>query len=293
MIQGKIIDNISNKYSVKIDVNIYTCDARGKFKKEKLKPVVGDNVNVSIVDENKKTGIIEEILPRKNYIKRPKLANLDQLIFVISSKMPKPDLLMLDKQLVFAEILKIKPIILINKIDLDENTVKEIEKQYKKTNYKIIKTCAKTKEGIDELKEILKNKISAFSGNSGVGKSTLLNNLFKESKTLEGSISLKNKKGKNTTTNICLYELEENTFIADTPGFSSFEITETEAENLAQFFVEFKEYIKYCEFVGCSHIKEQNCGIKKALEENKISQERYKRYIKIYEELKDKEEHKW
>ena len=147
--------------------------------------------------------------------------------------------------------------------------------------------------GIDELKSILKGKISAFSGNSGVGKSTLLNNLFNNNKAQEGHISKKNKRGKNTTTQITLYELEENTYIADTPGFSNFEIYEIESKDLAQNYIEFKKYIERCEFVGCTHIKEENCGIKKALEENKISKQRYERYIKIYEILKDKEEHKW
>lgn len=147
--------------------------------------------------------------------------------------------------------------------------------------------------GIEELKSILKGKISAFSGNSGVGKSTLLNQIFENNKTQEGNISKKNKRGKNTTTQIILYELEDNTYIADTPGFSNFEIYEIESKDLAQNYVEFKKYIKKCEFVGCTHIKEQKCGIKQALEQNKISTKRYERYIKIYEVLKDKEEHKW
>ncbi len=126
-----------------------------------------------------------------------------------------------------------------------------------------------------------------------MGKSTLLNDLFEDNLTLEGKISSKNKRGKNTTTTVKLYELEENTFIADSPGFSTFDIYEIETTNLAEYFVEFKEFIENCEFVGCTHIKEENCGIKQALKENKISQNRYERYIKIYEELKDREEHKW
>lgn len=293
MKQGIIIENISNIFKIICENELYTCDARGKLKKDDIKPVVGDKVNFEITKIEEKTGVIEEILPRKNYIKRPKIANINQIVLVISSKMPKPDLLMLDKQLAFAEYMNIKPVIVINKIDLAKEIAEEIKEQYKFTNYEIIETNAKENVGIYELRNALKNKISVFSGNSGVGKSTLLNDLFEDNLTLEGKISSKNKRGKNTTTTVKLYELEENTFIADSPGFSTFDIYEIETTNLAEYFVEFKEYIENCEFVGCTHIKEENCGIKQALKENKISQNRYERYIKIYEELKDREEHKW
>lgn len=293
MKQGIIIENISNIFKIICENELYTCDARGKLKKDDIKPVVGDKVNFEITKIEEKTGVIEEILPRENYIKRPKIANINQIVLVISSKMPKPDLLMLDKQLAFAEYMNIKPVIVINKIDLAKEIAEEIKEQYKFTNYEIIETNAKENVGIYELRNALKNKISVFSGNSGVGKSTLLNDLFEDNLTLEGKISSKNKRGKNTTTTVKLYELEENTFIADSPGFSTFDIYEIETTKLAEYFVEFKEYIENCEFVGCTHIKEENCGIKQALKENKISQNRYERYIKIYEELKDKEEHKW
>lgn len=293
MKQGIIIENISNIFKIICENELYTCDARGKLKKDDIKPVVGDKVNFEITKIEEKTGVIEEILPRKNYIKRPKIANINQIVLVISSKMPKPDLLMLDKQLVFAEYMNIRPVIVINKIDLAKEIAEEIKEQYKFTNYEIIETNAKKNIGIYELRNALKNKISVFSGNSGVGKSTLLNDLFEDNLTLEGKISSKNERGKNTTTTVKLYELEENTFIADSPGFSTFDIYEIETTNLAEYFVEFKEYIENCEFVGCTHIKEENCGIKQALKENKISQNRYERYIKIYEELKDREEHKW
>lgn len=293
MKQGIIIENISNIFKIICENELYTCDARGKLKKDDIKPVVGDKVNFEITKVEEKIGVIEKILPRKNYIKRPKIANINQIVLVISSKMPKPDLLMLDKQLVFAEYMNIKPVIVINKIDLAKEIAGEIKEQYKFTNYEIIETNAKENVGIYELRNVLKNKISVFSGNSGVGKSTLLNDLFEDNLTLEGKISSKNKRGKNTTTTVKLYELEENTFIADSPGFSTFDIYEIETTKLAEYFVEFKEYIENCEFVGCTHIKEENCGIKQALKENKISQNRYERYIKIYEELKDREEHKW
>lgn len=290
--EGLIIGNISNTYKIKTEKNIYNSFARGKFKNEEIVPLVGDKVEIQITDEEKSEAVIEKILPRKNELKRPKVSNIEQVVFIISIKNPKPDLLMLDKQLAYVENLKIEPVIVINKIDLDEN-YKKIQELYTKIGYKVIATSAKQNIGISELKKQLKNKISVFSGNSGVGKSSIINALFEEDKTQEGEVSKKNKKGKNTTTDTKLYELEENTFIADTPGFSSFEISEIESNQLDKNFREFNNEIPNCEFVGCTHIKEENCGIKKAIEENRISKERYERYLKIYEELKDKEKHRW
>ena len=289
---GIIIGNISNTYKIKTDKKIYEAYARGKLKNEEITPVVGDYVEIQVTDEEKETAIIEKIEQRNNYVKRPKMANIDQIIFIISTKNPKPDLLMLDKQLAYAESLKIEPIIIINKIDL-EGTYKKIQETYTEIGYKVIVTSAKQGIGIEELKQNLKNKISVFSGNSGVGKSSIINAIFGGNKTQEGEISQKNKKGKNTTTDTKLYEIEEGTYIADTPGFSSFEINEIESTDLDKNFREFKQEISNCEFVGCSHIKEQQCGIKKAIQENRISKERYENYCKIYEELKEKEKYKW
>ncbi len=293
MLQGKIVNNISNIYFIEADNEIYECTARGKFKNSDITPVVGDFVNIEIIKQEEKKGIICEIKQRKNYIKRPKLSNITQLVFVLSAKMPKPDLLMLDKQLAFAEFLGIKSVIVINKIDLDDKIIGEIEKIYSNIGYKVIKTVAKEAQGIKEVKDVLKGEISAFSGNSGVGKSTLINSIFGDNTTLEGIISNKNKKGKNTTTTIKLYKIDKDTYIADTPGFSTFDISEIGTKDLQNYFVEFRNSIKDCEFVGCTHIKEINCKIKKEVEQGIISEDRYNRYIKIYEELKDKEEHKW
>lgn len=290
--QGRIIGNISNTYKIKTDSNTYEAYARGKFKNEEIMPLVGDLVKIEITDETSNSAIIEQVLSRKNEIKRPKMANIDQIIFIISTKNPKPDLLMLDKQLAYVENLGIEPIIIINKIDL-QDTYKEIQDLYTNIGYKTIVTSVKQNQGIDEVKSILANKISVFSGNSGVGKSSIINALFGKDKTQEGEISLKNKKGKNTTTDTKLYELSTNTYIADTPGFSSFEISEIESTELDKYFREFKQEVENCEFVGCTHIKEQQCGIKAAVEAGRISQDRYERFCKIYEELKDKEKHKW
>lgn len=284
--QGRVISNISNLYTIEANNNIYSCNARGKLKEDGI--VVGD-----IVDFNENENIIEKVEDRSNYIKRPKIANITQIICVISAKNPKPDLLMLDKQLAYAEFIGIKPVIIINKIDLDERKVKEIKDIYGNIGYPILATNAKENKGIEDINKILENNISVFAGNSGVGKSTLLNDIFGEEITKSGIISNKNKKGKNTTTNITLYKLKENEYIADTPGFSTFDVSEIDSKDLAIYFKEFKDKIKNCEFIGCRHIKEENCGIKEAVNCGKISENRYENYIKIYEYLKDKEEHKW
>ena len=306
--QGLIVENISNLYKIKVQNKIYEANARGKFKKEEITPVVGDKVEIQILDEENKKAVIEEIQQRTTYIKRPKMSNITQLVLVVSSKNPKPDLLLLDKQLAFAEYLGIKPIIILNKIDLDKKKeFEKIKETYQNIGYTVIETIAKELEnaedissknitsstGIQELEKKLKGNINAFSGNSGVGKSTLINAIFNDTITQEGEISQRNKKGKNTTTSTKLYEIDENTYIADTPGFSTFDISEIEYRKLDQYFKEFKPLLENCEFVGCTHIKEQNCGIKKALEKGKIDSGRYERFCKIYEELKEKERYKW
>ena len=288
MLKGIVLSNISDLYKVEVNDKIYDCNARGKFKAGEISPVAGDYVEIEITDEEKLKGVITKIEERRNYLKRPKMSNLTQIIFVISMKLPKPDLELLDKQLVYAEYNKIKPVICLNKIDLEnEEKIKHILDIYSSIGYKVIKTNAKENIGVNELKECLKENITAFSGNSGVGKSTLINDLLGENTTEEGVVSHKNKRGKNTTTQVRLYKIKDNSYIADTPGFSTFEITEIEKRDLARYFKEFNQYIEECEYQDCSHIKEENCGIKKALEENKIARERYERYCKIYENMKD------
>ena len=292
--QGIIIENISNLYRVEAEnKGIYEASARGKFKKQEITPVVGDKVEIEIIDKENKKAVINKIEERKVYIKRPKLANITQIVLVVSSKNPKPDLLMLDKQLAFAEYLGINAIIVLNKIDLDkEKELKRVKEIYIKIGYEVIETEAKARKGIDKLQKLLKNNINAFSGNSGVGKSTLINGIFNKDVTQEGEISKRNRRGKNTTTAIKLYEIDKGTYIADTPGFSTFDISEIESSDLAHYFREFQKEIQNCEFVGCTHIKEENCGIKKAIKAGEISEERYERFCKIYKELKEKEERK-
>ena len=240
------------------------------MKQGEISPVVGDYVEIEELENENSKGVICNILERSMYSKRPKMANLTQIILVVSLKSPKPDLLLLDKQLVYAEYLNIKPIICINKIDLGkEEQIKEIHDTYEKIGYTVIDTNAKERLGIEKLKSVLKNEITAFSGNSGVGKSTLINSLFGENKTEEGLISIKNQRGKNTTTSVTLYKVEDG-YIADTPGFSTFSVEEIESRDLSKYFIEFNKYINDCEFLDCEHEKEENCGIKKALEKGNI-----------------------
>lgn len=277
-----IIQNISNSYKV-VDENenIHICTARGKLKNENIIPIVGDKVEIN-------ESSIEKIYDRETYIKRPKIANITQIVFVVSMKEPKPDLLLLDKQLSFAQSLGVKSIIVLNKCDLENP--KEIKELYEKVGYTVIPLQAKNKVGIDELKKYLKNNITVFSGNSGVGKSTIINNLFDDVIAQEGLISQKSKRGKNTTTAVTLYELEKDTYIADTPGFSTFDITEIEYKELDKEFKEFIPYIQNCKYVGCSHIYEntKECAVKEAVDRNEITISRYSNYEKIYKELEEK-----
>lgn len=290
--QGLIIGNIANLYKIKFNKKIYNATARGRFKKDETTPVVGDLVDIQIIDEEKQEAVIEKIYDRKSYIKRPKVANVSQIILVLSVKDPKPDLLMLDKQLAYAEFLNITPIIVINKIDLSKE-YKEIEKIYTDIGYTVYAVSAKDISSVKKLKECLKDNISVLAGNSGVGKSTTINAIFENDITQEGVISEKNKRGKNTTTDVKLYEIDENSYIVDTPGFSTFEITEIESKDLGQYFREFEPEIENCRYVGCTHIKENECGIKYAIEQGNITKQRYERFCKIYKELKEKEENKW
>lgn len=286
MPKGIIICTSSNVYQVAEGKKVYKCLARGKFKKEKISPLVGDEVEFTITNSEKQEGVIEQILPRKNELKRPKMANLTQLILVVSMKMPSPDLLLLDKQLVFAEFMGLKATIVLNKVDLeDKEEIDRIAKLYEDIGYKIIQTNAKEGIKVEEITALLEGETTAFAGNSGVGKSTLINSIFEQELTQEGDISDKNQRGKNTTTSTTLYKYKENSYIADTPGFSTFEINEIPKEDLCHYFVEFVPYLDKCEFQGCSHIKEENCGVKEALKSGKISSQRYENYVKIYNNL--------
>ena len=301
--KATIIQNISNQYKV-IDEEdkVHICTARGKLKNNNkvlnkreesalklatnygkintLTPVAGDKVEI----ENE---AITKIYDRTNFIKRPKIANVTQVVFVVSLKEPEPDILMLDKQLAFAENIGLKSIIVLNKCDLaDSSNLKHI---YEKVGYPVLEMQAKNNVGVDKLKDYLKENITVFSGNSGVGKSTIINSLFGKNITEEGLVSEKNKRGKNTTTAVTLYELEKDAYIADTPGFSTFDINEIDYKDLDKEFIDFIPFIQDCRYVGCSHIheNEKECGVKRAVLDGKISKSRYENFVKIYKELEE------
>lgn len=273
----------SNLYIVKTDAGIIECSAKGLFKFKKLSPLVGDYVEVN-------NNIIEKIYPRKNEFVRPPIANIDQLIIVLATANPKPDLMLVDKEIIMAEKNGVEPIICINKIDLNSDYTNIIE-TYENIGYQVITTDAKNGLGIEKLALVLNSKITAFSGNSGVGKSALTNNIFNEEVAKEGETSEKLEKGKHTTKHVELFEFARNSYIADTPGFSSFEVQGINYKELDEYFIEFANHKENCEFRGCTHIKEINCGIKKAVSRRKIDKGRYERYCELYEKLKG--EKKW
>lgn len=283
--KGIVVKIQGSSYTVKVDAKVIDCMAKGLLKFKKTQILVGDYVEVDETDN-----LITKIYPRKNEFVRPPIANIDQLIIVVASTNPSPDLMLLDKQIVMAEKNNVEPIICINKIDLDADYGDIIE-TYENIGYQVITTTAKNGIGIDKIARIINNKITAFSGNSGVGKSALTNNIFNEEVALEGETSEKLKKGKHTTKHVELYEFANNSFIADTPGFSSFDIDGITHKELEDYFIEFKSHISECEFRSCTHIKELNCGVKKAVTKRKIDKGRYERYVQLYEKLKG--EKKW
>lgn len=283
--KGIVIKVQTNSYIVKVEEGTIECIAKGIFKFKKAQVLVGDYVEI-----NEEEKVITKIYPRKNEFVRPPIANIDQMIIVVASTNPSPDLMLLDKQIVMAEKNGVEPIICINKIDLDADYSGIIE-TYQNIGYQVITTTAKNGIGIDKIARIINNKITAFSGNSGVGKSALTNNIFNEEVALEGETSEKLKKGKHTTKHVELFEFASNSFIADTPGFSSFEIEGITHKELEDYFIEFKNHISDCEFRSCAHIKEVNCGVKRAVSKRKIDKGRYERYVQLYEKLKG--EKKW
>ena len=209
------------------------------------------------------------MIDRKSFMKRPKAANISQIIFVIASKMPKPNLLMLDKWLAYSEFSNIKPVIVINKTDLAPKEADRINEIYSKVGYKVILTEGINYKGIEELRQVLKNNTSAFAGQSGVGKSTLTNRLLGTDLTNIGEISKKNKMGKNTTTEITLYEIEKETYLLDTPGFQTMDIFEIESRELEKYFIDFKPYIKNCKFIRMHTYKRGNMWYKRSFKTRK------------------------
>ncbi len=286
MIEGIITKGIGGFYYVKTESEIVECRARGIFREKKLTPLVGDRVLIRINEEDNK-GYIEEILERKTCLIRPPVANVTQAIIVMSIKKPKINLWLLDRFLVMAEQNRLNIHICINKVDLaKDEEINRILDIYNKAGYKVLKTSTKTMEGIDELRSILTNNISVFAGPSGVGKSSLLNKINPKLKLKAGEVSKKTNRGRHTTRHVELFELHSNSFVLDTPGFSSLNLDFIkEPVELSKYFIEIDEYSYGCKFKGCLHYKEPNCEVKRQVQEGNISKERYTNYIQFLEEI--------
>ena len=292
--QGKIIKGIAGFYYVQTKTGLYECKAKGSFRNRKLKPMVGDQVEISVLDEENKKGNMDEILERKNFLIRPAVANVDQTLLIFAAAKPDPNLNLLDRFLIMMEQKNIPVILVFNKIDAAEaEKLEELAGIYEKCGYEVLRVSALQEEGISGIKEVLRGKTSTVAGPSGVGKSSIINLLQSQIQMETGTISEKIERGKHTTRHSELIAIAEDTYIFDTPGFSSLYVTDMEKEELKNFFPEFAPYEEGCKFLGCVHINEPVCGVKQALKEGKIAPSRYENYKLLYEESKENEKRKY
>ena len=284
--RGLLRKGIGGFYYVEAADTIYEAKARGIFRKRGITPLAGDMVDISIEDDG--TCTIEEIGERKNALVRPPVANLDQLFLVVSVLHPSPNLLVLDKMLAGAEQKGISPVIVFSKTDLEDCS--EYLEIYQNTGIPVVTVSSVTGDGVEQVRKMLKGKLSAFSGNSGVGKSSLLNRIDDQLSLPTAEISQKLGRGRHTTRQVELLKLGPDTYVADTPGFSSVDMVQTDLirkENLAHDFREFAPYLDQCRFPSCSHTKEKGCAILAALQEGKISPSRHQSYVAMYDEIKN------
>lgn len=280
--EGTIVKALSGFYYVSCDSRLYECRARGKFRLDGTSPLVGDRVSFNI-DSNSK-GYVEKVFPRKNFFIRPAVANIDTLVFVAANTNPVTDPFLIDRVSVIAEESDCELIVCINKTDIDP--AQELYDIYTAAGFTTVRTSAETGEGIGELMEAVKGKICAFTGNSGVGKSSILNAIVPDLDLEVGVVSEKLGRGKHTTRHVELFAINENTFIADTPGFASFDIIMMNTigkDELQYDFREFGEYIGHCRFNDCAHLKEPGCAVTEALSLGKIMPSRYRSYERLYE----------
>lgn len=285
--QGKIIKGIAGFYYVQVPgYGIVECKAKGIFRKDNMTPLVGDDVEIDILDENLMTGNIKSISDRKNSLIRPAVANIDQAIIIFAIAKPEPNLSLLDRFLVMMEKQNIPTVICFNKTDLDSGDLAQKYRNiYESAGYRTIFVSAKDEENINEVRTLLKGKCTAVAGPSGVGKSSIINLLQEDVQMETGVISEKLKRGKHTTRHVQLIAVSEDSWIMDTPGFTSLMVNDMEPEDLRHFYPEFNE-LEPCRFLSCLHLKEPGCMVKEAVEDGNISKERYENYKLLFEELK-------
>ncbi|GAA0802641.1 ribosome small subunit-dependent GTPase A [Faecalicatena orotica] len=288
--QGKIIKGIAGFYYVHVvESGVYECKAKGVFRKEKIKPLVGDNVEIEVLDESEKTGNITEVLPRKNELVRPAVANIDQALVVFAVTEPEPHFNLLDRFLVMMECKEIPVVLCFNKKDIaSKPELASLQEIYRACGYQVVFTSALNQENIEEVGKLLSGKTTVIAGPSGVGKSSLINLLQSGVQMETGSISRKIARGKHTTRHSELITIDENSYIMDTPGFSSLYVNDFDKSELKYYFREFAPYEGKCRFSGCDHVHEPGCAVKEALEEGKIHPVRYEDYLEMYRELQEK-----
>ena len=287
--EGRIQKALSGFYYVNTGAAVLTCRARGKFRKEGVSPLVGDRVEVRELGNGE--GVVEAVLPRKNAFARPAVANIDQLVVIASGAIPKTDPFLIDRVAAIAALKGCGVVVVLNKCDLDG--ADELYRIYSGAGFPTLRVSAETGEGIEDLKPLIAGKLSAFTGNSGVGKSSILNALDPAFHIQVGDVSQALGRGRHTTRHVELFRLACGADVVDSPGFSSFETDELNLElkhRLPETFVEFRPYLDRCRFVGCSHTKETGCAVLEAVRAGEIQRSRHASYVRLYEELKPLQE---
>lgn len=286
ILNGTIIKGIGGFYYVAVKKDIYECKARGKFRIDDIMPVVGDRVAIEVLPDEDHIGSIVKIYPRENLLIRPTVSNVDQAIIVFSIQQPGPNFYLLDRFLLLVEEQNLPVYICFNKIDLqDENMYIELRQHYEEIGYKVILTSTLMEEGLATLEQVMVGKTTVLAGPSGVGKSSLINQLEPKLNLKTGEISAKLRRGKHTTRHVELLPLKIGGYVVDTPGFTSLHLDHLQQEDIGYYFKEFRPYLPFCKFNHCSHIHEPSCGVKAALEQNKISVQRYNNYQMIFQEI--------
>ena len=287
--QGKIIRGIGGFYYINACNSIYECKAKGSFRKEGIKPLVGDDCIIDILDEKNYLANITSILPRHSELIRPAVANVDQAMIIFAVSRPEPNFNLLDRFIIQMWQKELPCIIVINKMDLAGDKQRcEIEEAYEACGCRVVFTSVNTNEGVDEIRKLIKGKTTTVAGPSGVGKSSMINLLQSSVKMQTGMLSDKIDRGKHTTRHSELIPIDEDTYILDTPGFSSLNLFDVSTDTLKDYYYEFEEYATVCRFLDCKHISEPDCGVKRAVENGNVSRLRYDNYLTLYRECKDK-----